>query len=289
MHRIAERSKLRWLAGACAAGCLLSTLGPVVWAETSKSRVGYRSQGHYARPAPPPPVQQPTVGTSFPGTVSRTQQKYYRIQPPYASKTQPFQTNPNYPSGQPIDPSTLPNIGAFRYLNVLPQPVVYLPSGTVYHSPADVLRAESQPITPPQPVATTPAGAPIYIVVQPPPAPVASPPQPSPAAPRTTPLPAAPRAAEPKPPQGPGGLRFEVQPADARVFLDDRLLGEGAAISGRAQALELDAGVYMLEVSHPDHRSERLFFGVYADREVRVEVDLTRADGRRRSWVESGS
>jgi len=278
---LAKDFKRRWFATGGIAGCLLMVLAPSVLAESSKSRVGYRAHGHYARPAPPRAAQQPQpiAGTAFPGNVPRTQQKYYRILPPYASNTQPFHSNPHYPSGKPINPHALPNIGAIRYVTVLPQPVVYLPTNAVFRSPAEVLRAVPQAIAPPQQVGTAPSGAPIYVVVQappPPPAPVASRPPPPAAAP----------SAAPAPPRGPGGLRFRVQPADAQVFLDDRLLGEGAALSGQGEAMVLDAGVYMIEVRHPDHRSERLFFGVYADTEVEVEVDLTRRDGRRRSWVD---
>ncbi len=284
----AKDLKRRLIATGGIAGCLLVVLASGVLAESSKGRVGYRAHGRYARPAPPRATQQPLpiVGTAFPGNVPRTQQKYYRVLPPYASNTQPFHSNPHYPSGVPIDPRALPSLGATRFITVLPQPVVYLPTNAVFRSPAEVLQAVPQPIAPPQQVGTAPSGAPIYVVVQAPPAP----PAPS-APPASTPpavSPAAPTAA-PAPPRGPGGLRFRVQPADAQVFLDDRLLGEGAALSAQLEAMVLDAGVYMLEVRHPDHRSERLFFGVYADTEVEVEIDLTRRDGRRRSWVDIDS
>jgi hypothetical protein len=49
--------------------------------------------------------------------------------------------------------------------------------------------------------------------------------------------------------------------------------------------MRLRPGVYVLEVTHPDHRFQRLVFGVQAEEPLEVVVDLTAERVGRRSRI----
>jgi hypothetical protein len=88
------------------------------------------------------------------------------------------------------------------------------------------------------------------------------------------PEPEEPRAPRPTAPQP---VLFQILPTDAQVKLDGRRLGSGAELGSRQEPVELEPGVYILQVDHPVYKSQRLVFGVSAD-QVRVDVDLTSED-----------
>lgn len=116
---------------------------------------------------------------------------------------------------------------------------------------------------------------PIYVVVQPPP-PTAQPQAPRAAAqpPATVapPPPSKPRSREP------GEVNLMIEPPDAMVHLDDRLLGAAEEVAN----LVLSPGVYVLEVTHEELRSQRLVFGVQPGMPAVVEIDLRiEGSGRR--------
>ncbi len=135
---------------------------------------------------------------------------------------------------------------------------VYYPEP--FYAPAPVY---SEPAPRPEPA---PAQPQIYIVTPPvitaPPAGLA----PEPAAP---PPPPRPRSTEP------GEVRFSVLPADARIYLDDDFLGTGAELAALDEASLFPPGVHVLEVIHPDHRPQRLVFGVSDSDPAHVLVDLS--------------
>ncbi len=134
-----------------------------------------------------------------------------------------------------------------------PQYVVYLPSA--YPAP--------EPEPEPEPAAALP---PIYIVVQ---APASAPAAPSPAV--AVPPPPAPEKAIRR--LDPVDVEFRVEPADAKVDLDDRALDTHSEALGISRVALLP-GVYVLKVTHPDFSPQRLMFGVEPETPARVEVDL---------------
>jgi hypothetical protein len=111
--------------------------------------------------------------------------------------------------------------------------------------------------------------------VQPPPA--AAPPPPY--EPPPPPPPAPPVSTEP------GELVLDVRPADAEIFLNDRLMGTGTSLAAKGEPLRLRAGVYVLEARHGAFGSQRLVFGVTGEQTVRVAVDLTAQPPGRRARV----
>ncbi len=146
-----------------------------------------------------------------------------------------------------------------------------------------VIYVETPVYSPPAPVLEPPLPAPqpIY-VVSPPPAPQPSPRRAAPPDPVATPRPVSPPAPKPT---GPGQVRFSIEPPDAEVYLDDDYLGTGADLAIREEALVLSPKVYVLEVSHPDHRPQRLVFGINSEDPKEVLIDLTADRVGRRSRV----
>jgi hypothetical protein len=213
-----------------------------------RSQGNYRPQGHYLAPRPPIKFQNPWSPMTY------RQNKYYQVVP--QSQAAPFTSN--------LSRSNLPNYGGIGFNVVVPVPV--LPVAGVY----EPYTYEQEPPPPPPP-----APAPqIYVVQTPPPA--AAPP---PYEPPPPPPPAPPVSNEP------GELALDVQPADVRIFLNDRLMGTGESLEAKGEPLRLRAGVYVLEAEHPDFGSQRLVFGVTAEQTVRVVVDLTADQPRRRARV----
>lgn len=130
------------------------------------------------------------------------------------------------------------------------------------------------------------APRPVYIVEGPesagPPAvpaapPAAAPPAPTVTAPQLPPVPALPKQAS--------TVNFAIQPADAEVYLDDDHLGSGASLSASSEGLTLGPGVHVLQVTHPDFKTQRLVFGVGSGDPMEVIVDLAADTPQRRSRI----
>ncbi len=142
---------------------------------------------------------------------------------------------------------------------------------TYYPEPYYPPPVYSQPEPPAAPAPTQ-----VYIV-QPP---VIAPPQPVPApAPAAPAAPPAPRSTEP------GEVRFSVLPPDAEVYLDDDYLGTGAELAALEEAPTFPPGVHVLEVTHPDYRSQRLVFGVSDSDPAHILIDLSIERAGRRTRV----
>lgn len=211
-----------------------------------RSQGHYRAQGQYRAPQAPIKLQNPWSPMTY------RQNKYFQVVP--QSPTAPF-------TGQ-LSRSNMPHYGGIGFNVVVPVPV--LPVAGVYEPYA----YEQEPPPPP-----APAPAPQIYVVQTPA------PEPPPYEPPPPPPPAPPVSNEP------GELALDVQPRDARIFLNDRLMGTGESLQAKGEPLRLRAGVYVLEAEHPDFGSQRLVFGVTAEQTVRVVVDLTAEQPRRRARV----
>ena len=145
--------------------------------------------------------------------------------------------------------------------------------------------AYSQPAYP-QPAYVEPAyPAPVY--TEPPPAPAQQPQiyivQPEPAA--APPAQAAPPPPAPEPRSTePGEVKLSILPADSEIYLDDDYLGTGAELAA-LDAQMFAPGVHVLEVSHPDYRTQRLVFGVSSSDPTHVLIDLSIDRVGRRSRV----
>jgi hypothetical protein len=155
--------------------------------------------------------------------------------------------------------------GLSRVVPVYIYPTYYpettYPLSTAYPEPVYSGPVYSEPEPPAAPASTQ-----VYIVTPPViAAPQAAPP-PAPAAP---PAPPAPRSTEP------GEVKFSVLPADARVYFDDDYLGTGAELAALEQPPMFSPGVHVLEVTHPDYRSQRLVFGVSDSDPAHVLIDLS--------------
>lgn len=144
-------------------------------------------------------------------------------------------------------------------------------------SPSQVGAPPPQDVLPQETIRPSAAPQPVY-VIQAPAAP-AAPRAPAPSPPVAAAPPPAPRSTEPAP------VRFSIAPADAEVYLDDEFLGTGAELGAREQPLLLRPGVYVLEVTHPDLRDQRLVFGFRSDEATDVRIDLTAERPRRRSRI----
>ncbi len=162
---------------------------------------------------------------------------------------------------------------------VAPGPrVIYLPVGVSINDyfprsrtePPVVVVQQAPPPPPQQPV----------VVMVPPPTPDT---QPAPVvAPSTTPEPS--RPAPPPKPKEPGLLTILIHPAEAEVFLDDRRLRD---LDDTPRTLE--AGVHVLEISHPDFPNERLVFGMGSAGNVEIEIDLRESKSGRRTRLRETS
>lgn len=138
----------------------------------------------------------------------------------------------------------------------------YVPE--TYYPPAPAF-SERSPREIPAP-APAPAPAPQIYVVTPPviTQPVAAAPAPAPPA-----APPAPRSTKP------GEVRFSILPGDAEIYLDDDYLGTGAELAALDEVSLFPPGVHVLEVTHPDHRPQRLVFGVSDTDPAHVVIDLS--------------
>lgn len=125
------------------------------------------------------------------------------------------------------------------------------------------------------------APQPVYIVERPSSgstaAPAPAPPTPAPPAPVVPPAPPRPKVAS--------AVVFSIQPADAEVFLDNDSMGSASEVNGRQDGWVLDPGVHVLEVVHPQHKTQRLVFGVGSGEPMEVLVDLGASTPQRRSRI----
>lgn len=163
---------------------------------------------------------------------------------------------------------------------VLPPELAVSPSQVIAPSAQDVQRISAPRYAPPEGgrrMTLPPASQPVIVIQQP----AAAPRQPA----RTPPPPREP--APPPPPRSkePAAVSFSIAPAEARVYLDDELLGTGTELNGSRQAMMLRPGVHVLEVEHPDYRLQRLVFGVQAEEPMEVAIDLTAERVGRRSRI----
>lgn len=77
----------------------------------------------------------------------------------------------------------------------------------------------------------------------------------------------------------PGQLELEVQPPDASVYLDGRLLGSGQELVDLHAGLIVDPGAHSLSMVRPGYEEQRLDFEVESGQTVSLQVVLQR-DGR---------
>lgn len=76
--------------------------------------------------------------------------------------------------------------------------------------------------------------------------------------------------------QAPARLELEVEPADAVVYLDGRLLGSGAELASLHSALIVDPGAHRLEVVRPGYEAEVRAFEAGQGEDVSLRVVLRR-------------
>lgn len=109
--------------------------------------------------------------------------------------------------------------------------------------------------------------------------------RPRPAPPRPSPAHAAPegeswrvenrgRPIEQDQRRDPARLRVEVEPADAVVYLDGRLLGSGADLASLHSALIVDPGAHRLEVTRPGYIAEVRAFEAARGEDVALRIVL---------------
>ena len=74
----------------------------------------------------------------------------------------------------------------------------------------------------------------------------------------------------------PARLNVEVQPADAVVYLDGRLLGSGAQLASLHAPLIIDPGTHRLEVTRPGYESAVHAFTATRGEDVSLQIELRR-------------
>ena len=72
----------------------------------------------------------------------------------------------------------------------------------------------------------------------------------------------------------PARLTVEVQPADAVVYLDGRLLGSGAQLANLHSPLIIDPGTHRLEVTRPGYEAAVRAFSATKGEDVSLRVEL---------------
>lgn len=149
--------------------------------------------------------------------------------------------------------------------------VIYVPIG--YASPAP---SAPQPVIVVQQALRAPPQPPPVMIVQPPLGPAQAFERPAPAAPE--------RPAEARS-RTPGMVHFSILPAGAVVVFDDRPLGLAGTVEQR-RGLSTAPGIHLLEVSHPEHQTERLVFAIEPASDVRVTIDLRETRPSRRTRIE---
>lgn len=74
--------------------------------------------------------------------------------------------------------------------------------------------------------------------------------------------------------QAPGRLVISVEPADAVVYLDGRLVGSGQELARLHHGLMVDAGEHTVEVTRPGHRPQSRQLRVAAGEELVIDLRL---------------
>lgn len=77
----------------------------------------------------------------------------------------------------------------------------------------------------------------------------------------------------------PGRLELAVQPSDASIYLDGRLLGSGQELADLHAGLIVDPGAHSLDMVRPGYEAQRLDFEVESGQTVSLQVTL-QSDGR---------
>jgi len=76
----------------------------------------------------------------------------------------------------------------------------------------------------------------------------------------------------------PGQLRIKVEPADAVVYVDGRLIGSGEELARLHAPLVVDPGTHVIEVVRPGYATRRLDVEASSGEEVWLEVALELRD-----------
>lgn len=71
-----------------------------------------------------------------------------------------------------------------------------------------------------------------------------------------------------------GRVEFSVEPADAVVYIDGRLVGSGEELAGQDQPLLVDPGSHVVEVSRPGYEDQKLEFTVESGSVESVTIKL---------------
>ena len=74
----------------------------------------------------------------------------------------------------------------------------------------------------------------------------------------------------------PATLRLTLEPADAVVYLDGRLLGSGEELDMLHSSLLIDPGSHELEAVRPGYETRVIDFDAKAGREIELEIELER-------------
>ena len=74
--------------------------------------------------------------------------------------------------------------------------------------------------------------------------------------------------------RAPGRVRLLVEPADAVVYLDGRLVGSCEELERLHNGLMVDAGEHSLEVVRPGYATAQRTFEVGVDEDLTLRVDL---------------
>ena len=71
-----------------------------------------------------------------------------------------------------------------------------------------------------------------------------------------------------------GRLRFEIQPADAAVYLDDEYIGTGRELAGLRRGVPADAGKHTVAVARPGFVTKTIEVGANPGAAIGVVVEL---------------
>ena len=72
----------------------------------------------------------------------------------------------------------------------------------------------------------------------------------------------------------PARLTLDVRPEEASIYLNGRFLGSGREISNLRAPLIIDNGDHVLQVVHPDYRTEKREFSVSQGETLDLEIEL---------------
>ena len=78
--------------------------------------------------------------------------------------------------------------------------------------------------------------------------------------------------------RAPGRVRLLVEPADAVVYLDGRLLGSGEELARLHHGLMVDPGRHEVQVVRPGHETTVREFDIGVDEDIELRVELPATD-----------